>query len=505
MPKASAKAFPCPNCARPLSLSPALDGRQFRCRTCGTILSLAVQAPPRGRRRGTMVVTLVSADEPCPGCRAPLHLVPALQNRRIRCRRCKSLLAVSVRPWRLSPVESQRPSMDGETSSDAGDEAVAVEAGRIGNPSCREADLVDGLPIRPAAKPAPIVSPLSTEPPALPDKPAAAPAPSSLATAAATPFNAHAIDEPRRNPRALGIGLAAAALVLLSAGAWWLFSGRPVHPQARYLPATCQRFVSIRWSLLARNGIDPTACEAPGLIPLERCRIFLRNAAIEAAEVERINVGVAADGEGTLLVYRLTRPVRAEAIVESGPFRDPLKRPRLRETAGGVVLYSLGRTALAFPDSRTIVNGETELLRRTLAGHGAFADPLNGLLGTLDFSAPVVIASVGVGEPVQSLLQRSGVKSEAVSGTTDCFQTSPTVPLVCVLHLRNPRSADSVAEALKTALAGVARDPNTAPAVRRLLAGSHVSAAGGKVQVQLTAEGDPAAVQPLALLKPLFY
>ncbi len=297
----------------------------------------------------------------------------------------------------------------------------------------------------------------------------------------------------------------AAAVVALAAGAWWLFSGPRIHREARYLPATCERFISIRWSLLAGTGIDP-ASEAPGLIPIQRCRTFLKNAAIEPAQVERINVGVAADGEGTLLVYRLTRPVRAEAILDSAPFRDPQKRSRLPETVGGVALYSLGRTALAFPDSRTIVNGETDLLRETLARRGTvFADPLNRLLGTLDFSAPVVIASVGVGEPMQSLLERSGVKNEAISATTDCFQPGPTVPLLCVLHLRDRRSADSVAGALNRALLEVAQDPATAEPVRRLLAGSRAWAANGKVQVQWTVQGDLASVQPLALLKPLFY
>jgi hypothetical protein len=484
-----------------------------------------------------MVVRLVSADEPCPRCLAPLRLVPALRERQIRCRGCKSLLAVSVRPWRLSLVNE-------ENSSDNVDDAVGADLGRIANPSSNEDDLSDGLPIRPTGKPTASLSPIPTAPHALPDKPAvvaeptpesetvpepeAAPAPNAIAepkavlapeaapdpprkpsigvpAAAATLFNPHAIDEPRRNPRAAGIGLGAAALVALAAGAWWLFSGPRIHPEARYLPAACQRFVSIRWSLLAGTGIDPSASEAPGLIPIQRCRIFLKNAAIEPAEVERINVGVAADGEGTLLVYRLTRPVRAEAILESPPFRDPQKRSPPPKTVGGVVLYPLGRTALAFPDSRTIVNGETDLLKETLARRGTFADPLNRLLGTLDFSAPVVIASVGAGEPMQSLLQRSGVKSEAISGTTDCFQPGPTVPLLCVLHLRDRRSADSVAAALQRAMLETAEDPKTAQAVRRLLAGSRVWAADGKVQVQWTVQGDATGVQSLALLKPLFY
>jgi len=222
--------------------------------------------------------------------------------------------------------------------------------------------------------------------------------------------------------------------------------------------------------------------------------------------VERINVGVDADGEGTVLVYRLTRPVRGEAILERAPFRDPQKRPRPSETVGGVVLYSLGRTGLAFPNPQTILNGETDLLKKSLARYEpGLSDPLNRLLGTLDFSAPVVIASVGVGEPVQSLLQRSGVKSEAIAGTTDSFQPVPTVPLVCVLHLRDPQSAESVAAALRTALREAAEDPKTAPPVRRLLAGGSVSAADGKVQVQWTAQGDLASAQPLLLLKPLFY
>ncbi len=444
-----------------------------------------------------MIVRLVSADEPCPHCLAPLRLVPALHERRIRCRDCKSLLAVSVRPWRLSLV-------NGENASDAGEDAR-----RICDPSSKEAHLLDGLPIRPTDRPTeeptPMVSPLSTGQPVLLDEPAAAPKPSA-ATAAATPFNRHAIDEPRRNPRVMGIGLAAAAFVALAAGAWWLCSGRPVHPEARYLPATCQRFVSIRWSLLGQAGIDPAASETADLIPIKRCRIFLENAAIEPAEVERINVGVAADGEGTVLVYRLTHPVRAESILERGPFRDPQKRRRAPEVVGGVALYPLGRTALAFPDSRTIVNGDTDLLEKILARGGAvLAAPLNRLLGTLDFSAPVVIASIGVGEPMQSLLQKSGVKSDAISGATECLRPGPTVPLLCVLHLRNPRSADSVAAALKTALREVAQDPKTAEGVRRLLAGSRVWAADGKVRVQLTAEGDATAAQPLALLKPLFY
>ncbi len=83
----------------------------------------------------------------------------------------------------------------------------------------------------------------------------------SVPTAAATLFNRHAIDEPRRNPRVLGIGLAVATLFALAAGAWWLFSSPRVHREARYLPATCKRFVSIRWSLLGQAGIDPAAGE----------------------------------------------------------------------------------------------------------------------------------------------------------------------------------------------------------------------------------------------------
>jgi hypothetical protein len=106
---------------------------------------------------------------------------------------------------------------------------------------------------------------------------------------------------------------------------------------------------------------------------------------------------------------------------------------------------------------------------------------------------------------MRPLLQRSGVDSQAISGTTGCFQPGPTVPLLCVLHLRDPRSADSVAGALKTALREAAQDPKTAEPVRRLLADSRVSAADGKVQVQWTVQGEPASAQPLALLKPLFY
>jgi hypothetical protein len=459
-----------------------------------------------------MIVRLVSADEPCPHCSRPLRLVPGLQERRIRCQGCQSLLAVSVRPWRLSLV-------NGEDFSDAVEEAVDAPP-EIPEPSAPEAaprlDFPAVLPARldePAAAPDPPseaspVSETSLEAAPVPETAPASPRKPSISVpaAAAAPFNRHAIDEPRSNPLAMGIGLVAATLVALAVGGWWLFSDPPIHPEARFLPATCERFVSIRWSLLGSTGIDPTGSEAPGLIPIERCRIFLKNAAIKAAEVERINVGVAADGEGTLLVYRLTRPVRAEAILESAPFRSPKKGPRLHETAGGVAIYPLGRTALAFPDSRTIVNGETDLLKKTLAQRGtALAGPLNRLLGTLDFSAPVVIASVGVGEPMQSLVERSGVKSEAISGTTDSFRPGPTIPLLCVLHLRDRRSADSVAEALNRALLEVARDPKTADPVRRLLADSRVWAADGKVQVQLAAQGDATGVQPLALLKPLFY
>ena len=533
MSKSSAGAFPCPNCARPLSLSPALDGRRFRCRTCGSILSLTIQTPPRGRRRGRMIVSLVSGERPCPNCSAPLRLVPALQGRRIRCRGCETLLTVSIRPWRLSLVEAESSSQRGEEAVDAlpvppeppePEELAELVVPRLVRPVVPPT-LLDKPAVapRPAPEPEKVAEPetmaeletvaepetmaeLETvaEPETAVEPEAPRKASASVSTEEETPFNRHAMDEPGGNSAMAGMALA--VLVGLAAGVWWLFSGHSIHPEARYLPATCERFVSIRWSLLARKGIDPTASEAPGLIPIGRCRIFLENAGIEASEVERINVGVAADGEGTLLVYRLTRPIRAEAILDRGPFRDPRKRPRITETAGGVVLYPLGQTALAFPDSRTIVNGETDLLRKTLAGGGAvFTDPLNRLLRTLDFSAPVVIASVGVGEPVQSLLQKSGVQSESISGTTDSIQPGPTVPLLCVLHLRDPRSADSIAQALQKTLLATAQDLKTAEPVRRLLAGSRVSAAEGKVQVQLTAQGEPTAVQSLALLKPLFY
>ncbi len=42
---------------------------------------------------------------------------------------------------------------------------AAGNVGRIGNPSTNEADLLDGLPIRPTGKPAPILSPILTSPP----------------------------------------------------------------------------------------------------------------------------------------------------------------------------------------------------------------------------------------------------------------------------------------------------------------------------------------------------
>lgn len=294
---------------------------------------------------------------------------------------------------------------------------------------------------------------------------------------------------PRANPRLLQSVLVAAVVCALVGGAWCLFPGGPVHPEARYLPDGCNLFVSLRWPEVVQGGMAGSYKDMPGLIFAERCRVFLFNAGLGPEAVERVNGGRAADGSGTLAVYRLTRDVRPEEILDRPVFSSGKKSRYQKETIRGIPVYvfTAGATAIAFPERRVIVTGETELLRRTLSSRwGRSGSPLGGLLAELNFSAASVVASVGSPKPFAAQrLQHSPQLPGRITGTTDAFFYGPTIRCVRTFHIDRQPAAAELQQALQNSISAASKDPKTSEAARALLAAVQVSSPGDKARVQM--------------------
>ncbi len=94
----------CPVCASPLRLTSQLRGRSIRCLSCRSVLSVEASPAVRGKKAPRITLSVVVSPTPCPLCAASLDLVPELHGGRIRCAACLGIVAVSTRPWKLTPV-----------------------------------------------------------------------------------------------------------------------------------------------------------------------------------------------------------------------------------------------------------------------------------------------------------------------------------------------------------------------------------------------------------------
>lgn len=310
------------------------------------------------------------------------------------------------------------------------------------------------------------------------------------------------------------VAVAVLAVAVLSAGGVWLFSGSSGPPQSRYLPRDCDLVVSLKWSDLPTIAADPKRAKPPeqppeklpGLALVERSRLFIRNAGLHDGDVERVHAGRAADGSGLVLVYQLSRAVRAQVVADLHPFRSRRKSAGPTETIGGVPVYSLGPTVIAFPEPQVILNGETDLVREILQrwSHG-IAAPIREYLQAADFSATSVVISARGSEPLlDEDLQVPSRLADAVRGATARFQYGDQLCLTRTLHLSDPRIADELCNALQNALSTLAKDPKTPPTVRQSLTEAQVSASQGQVQIELTLPATQVQGRLLEALNRLF-
>ncbi|MCY2994520.1 MAG: hypothetical protein NTY19_42640, partial [Planctomycetota bacterium] len=313
---------------------------------------------------------------------------------------------------------------------------------------------------------------------------------------------------------ALSVVAAVLVAIALSVGGTWLLSGSSGPPQARYLPRDCDLVVSLKWSDLPPSGVASTRQkrpekvpeELPGLMLVERCRLFLRNAGLRDEDVERVNAGRAADGSGMVVVYQLSRAVQAQVVADLHPFRSRRKSAGPLETIGGVPLYSLGPTVIAFPEPQVVINGETELVRQVLGrwSHG-IAEPLRAYLQAADLSATsVVISARGPAPVLKDGLQVPSHLADMVRGTTASFRYGDQICLTRTFHLGDSRTGDELQTSLQSSLLAEAQDPKTPQSLRQVLTQTQVSASRGQVQIELTLPAAQLEGKSLEIVNRLF-
>ncbi|MGA2030891.1 MAG: hypothetical protein ABSG68_01430 [Thermoguttaceae bacterium] len=514
----------CPNCASPLRLTRQLHGRHVRCLECGTVLMVKAEANGRAGS-GKITATPVAVMRPCPQCAHDLFLVPELNGARIRCKGCLGVFDVAAPPWTLSPLTP------GKSTAANGTPALppAPPAQRVGytpgRPKKSASDAARSAleMFRPAAdsedsEPQPEKAGEEIdacdnagedqaseqhEPPAKPVEP--------IAPSAHQP--AHVSRAPSRQLKvavAPAVKMAGATLLLLAllGGGWWLFfSGPRVHPQVRYLPEQCDLFLSMNWRELQRSGVEQAPQGLPGTMLVERCRRFLANAGLEAEDIERINAGRAAGGSGIVVVYRLTHAIQPEQIMNKPLFRAEQKSTQTSETVCGTALYLFEVSAIAFPDPRTIVNGDTQLLRRVLTrGKAGLGEPLRRfVVKELDFTAANVAAMPGLPQPLsEAYLRDHADLAQSVCATTDRFAYGPSGLFVRTFHMADEAAAIELQQALTSSLAVAGQNAKTPPEVRQICESLRVSVWESKVTMRLTMPSSPLSDPARACLNQLF-
>lgn len=305
---------------------------------------------------------------------------------------------------------------------------------------------------------------------------------------------------------AAGIAAGLAALVLLSglvAMIWWLFaSGPPACPPARWMPEECEWFASFKWAEL--SATVPEVKDLPGLAFSQRCRIFVENAGLQAGDIERITVGRPAGKSGMIIVYALTKPVTAAQIMALPAFVVAHKKSGDNEqTIRGVPIFEFETSAIAFPDPRTIISGETELLRSVLERGAVVRDPMNRLIRAADFSTTGMAVTVGVPRPfVEDYLGGHDSLAEMIVGTTDQFQFGATNRLSRTFYFDDPAMADEFQRVVRTSLA--VHSTKLPSHVRKLVDMTEITRAECKVSLRLSGKFDVLAKDVREVLGRLF-
>jgi hypothetical protein len=302
-------------------------------------------------------------------------------------------------------------------------------------------------------------------------------------------------------PAFVRIGAALVVVAALIAGGWWIWPAGPVHPEARYLPEDCDLFMSLNWQELVQTGFSQEPPETPGLTLARRCSVFLGNAKLQPGDIERINAGRLAGADQFVVVYRLTRSIDPEEIMGKKAFKKYDK-----DEVRGKPVYTLAGSAIAFPEEKLIVNGQTELVRSSVRRRGkGFSGPLCQFLETVDFSATCVVITPGLPPPFASAhLENAGDLATWVKGAVDSHRYGQTIRFLRSLRLGDERAAGRLQQSLQQSLAERAEDPENPEAVRQLLGSVQVSSAAGEVRIQLTLDADQLSKDALEGLKHVY-
>ena len=263
---------------------------------------------------------------------------------------------------------------------------------------------------------------------------------------------------------------------LAATGSWWFLRAQG-HPQSQYLPRRSELFLSMNWPSLARSRFFQAAKDAPGLRLVERVRVFAQNAGLGNRDIERVTAGGSADGANLVVVYRLTRPVPPEKIVDRSNFKALRKTDGPSETVRGTPVYYVGKSALAFPEPQVIVNGDLELVREVLRARSAgIAGPLEELLETADFSTTCLEMSVGVPVPLRdSFLQADADRADTVVATATNYTYGSLLKFRRTLQARDPAAVEELRTCAEQAIRKAAQDSRCGEKLRGLLSAVRVS------------------------------
>ncbi len=423
----------CPTCRRPLALGAGLVGRRIRCRGCGRVLAVHGGRAAHGQTLPRVVPAEAHRPTVCRDCGNRFHLPAGLAGRRIRCKVCAAEFVVTTPRAKPSPSPVLAPA------------AVPVAASRrAAGPSHEESTHHCGR----SESSGQLLSWLAW-----------------LGGAAIV----------------IG-GLFSLASLLFSAG---------VLPQTRCLPEQCDWFASICWPKAAGGQLAGAAPGAELRALVQRCSIFLRNADLQTADVDSIAAGRAADGSGTIVVYRLAHPIDCEKIMRCPAFREIGQSAENKETIGGAAVFLLPASAIAFPDSRTIISGEKGLVRQVLnRWRPALRGPLEPFVRRLDFSAAGATAALGAPKALRDAhLRRRGELASAVLGTTEEIRGEKELEISRTLRFDSPPSAEDFCKTLRRSLADASRASGAADNVREALSKLEINAAGNQVVLKLRLPG----------------
>ena len=506
---------PCPQCGNRLRLVPQLKGKRIRCKACRGVFDVATRpwqltsvkqsAPPRPRKTTTKAGLSndrsadVVSDTLSQGCRHRPRAAGPSGRTSINAGRsaaaANGVVAGGIMTRRNGKPPPVSPKREPSAASPK-DLSGLIPATHLLPRRSRWRDLLAKLrgvwAKRAAGRAAPIATTAAS---------VAAPAiPPPVAKESPKPAKRQPkSDEPRPSLHAQGgsvssaagawlvlLLLAALALGSLSFGGWWLLSGQPVHRQAHYLPERCDCFVSLRWSELTADGQADkrTGLPLPGMVG--RCTVFLRNAGLSVKDVERINVGRSADGAGTIVVYRLTHPIKPEDVTSKPTFAALRKLAKGKRRDPDESLCLLETTAIAFPEPQTIVNGETELVRQVVHRRHRFSDPMNLLVHGLDFNATQAVATVEIPPAVRDTALAGHTElTLQVMGTTVERRYGPTLQFARTFLCRDEAAAVTLQHALQDWTHQAAGEVHRPLSVRQAFSTLEVSVVEKRVQWRL--------------------